>query len=245
LNNYFASALPKRKDRQPTEKERHEAAARVVDKFPELIEYYIAEKEETGDDATSVSTQRVKESEQLLIQNVRKLASLLAESSDFYRIRAAPTTFGEAMARVQFLKDVIENKGGHRIFYVGGHPVEREKDLHILYRLTWFASVSAIDAEVNNGRGPADYSASFGSADKTLVEFKLASNSQLAKNLTNQTKIYEKAGDAKKSITVVMYFSSEDLARVSRILQEVGRDKDETIVLIDARNDNKPSGSKA
>src|SRR5439155_4096741 len=139
----------------------------------------------------------------------------LSESA-FYRIPAVPSTFDDAMARVQFLKDVIENKGGHRIFYVNGQPVEREKDLHILYRLTWFASVSAIDAEVNNGRGPVDYSVSYGAADKSLVEFKLASNSHLAKNLTNQTRIYEKAGDARKSITVITFFSKEDLARVER-----------------------------
>jgi hypothetical protein len=244
LNNYFVSALPKRRDKQPSEKERQEAAARVVDKFPEVIEYYIAEKEKTGDEAESVSARRVKESERLLIENVRKLASLLGESP-FYRIPAARITFDDAMARVQFLKDVIENKGGHRIFYINGQPVQREKDLHILYRLTWFASVVAIDAEVNNGRGPVDYSASYGAADKTLVEFKLASNSHLAKNLTHQTKVYEKAGDARESITVITYFSKEELGRVERILQELRRDKDKTIVLIDARSDNKPSGSKA
>lgn len=86
---------------------------------------------------------------------------------------------------------------------------------------------------------------SLGAADKTLVEFKLASNPQLARNLKGQTKIYEKAGDAQSSITVIVYFSREELARMQRVLKEVGRDKDETIILIDARNDNKPSGSKA
>jgi hypothetical protein len=68
---------------------------------------------------------------------------------------------------------------------------------------------------------------------------------QLARNLKSQTKIYERAGDARRSITVIMYFSAEELARVQRVLRDVGRDADKTIVLIDAREDNKPSGSKA
>jgi hypothetical protein len=241
LNNYFRSALPVRRDREPTEQERKEAASRVIDRFPEVIEYYIAAKERDGDQAIKVSASRVRESEQLLIKNVRLLAGKLAETA-FYNIPSAPVTFGQSM---QFLKDVIENKGGHRFFYVNGQPIEREKDLHILYRLTWFATVVAVDTEVNDGRGPVDYSVSLGAPDKTLVEFKLASNSQLAKNLKSQTKVYEKASDAQSSITVVVYFSKEELARVQRVLKELDRDKDETIVLIDARNDNKPSGSKA
>jgi hypothetical protein len=244
LNNYFRSVLPKRRKGGPTEQERHEAVSRVIGKFPQLIEYYIAQKEETGEEATSVSADRVKESEQLLINNVRKLAGLLG-STDFYRIPSSPGTFKQALARIKFLKDVIENKGGHRIFYVKGKAIQREKDLQVLYRLTWFASVVAVDAEVNDGRGPVDYSISYGAGDKTLVEFKLARNSQLAKNLKSQTKIYEKAGDAHGSITVIMYFSREELARVQKILKDVGRDKDERIVLIDARDDNKPSASKA
>jgi hypothetical protein len=233
-----------RRKGEPTDEERNEAISRVIEKFPQLIEYYIAGKEETGGEAKNVSAKRVRESEQLLIKNVRKLGELLA-GTGFYKLPRAPATHTEALARVKFLKDVIENKGGHRMFYVDGRAIQREKDLRILYRLTWFATVVAVDAEVNDGRGPVDYSVSHGAADKTLVEFKLAHNSQLAKNLKSQTKIYEKAGDAQGSITVIMYFSEEELAKVKRVLVEVGRDDDETIVLIDARDDNKPSGSKA
>ena len=228
----------------PLKRSGRTAVSRVIDNFPEVIEYYIASKENNGDQATKVSASRVRETEQLLIKNVRHLAGLLAESA-FYSIPSTRITYEQAMKRVEFLRGVIEKKGGHRFFYVNRQAIEREKDLHILYRLTWFATVVAVDAEVNDGRGPVDYSVSLGAADKTLVEFKLASNSQLTKNLKSQTKIYEKAGDAQSSITVIVYFSKEELAKVQRILKEVGRDKDETIVLIDARSDNKPSGSKA
>ena len=61
---------------------------------------------------------------------------------------------------MQFLKDVIENKGGHRIFYFNGEPLEREEDLHILYRLTWYATESDVTREANDGRGPVDFKVS-------------------------------------------------------------------------------------
>jgi len=69
-----------------------------------------------------------------------------------------------------FLKDVIENKDGYRLFYVKGKPVKKEDDLQILFRLTWFATPSDVNREVNNGRGPVDYKISRGNIDKTLVE---------------------------------------------------------------------------
>ena len=150
------------------------------------------------------------------------------------------------MKRILFLKDVIENKGGHSIFYLNGRPVEREADLQLLYRLTWYATPSDVSREVNDGRGPADYKISQGSKDKTIVEFKLAKNTHLEKNLRNQTTIYEKASDTSRpSIKAILFFSSDQLQRVIAILRRTGLDESPHVVLIDARADNKPSGSKA
>lgn len=42
-----------------------------------------------------------------------------------------------------------------------------------LSKFTWFETAFDVNAEANNGRGPVDYKLSFGSFDKTLVEFKL------------------------------------------------------------------------
>jgi hypothetical protein len=72
----------------------------------------------------------------------------------------------EAHERVAFLKDVIENKGGHRLFYSGGQPIQRELDLQIAYRLVWYGSPSDVSTEVNDGRGPADFKVLRGAADK-------------------------------------------------------------------------------
>jgi hypothetical protein len=141
---------------------------------------------------------------------------------------------------------VIENKGGHRIFYIGGRPIEREEDLQILFRLTWFATPSDVSREVNDGRGPADYKVSRGAADKTLVEFKLAKNSHLERNLAKQTDVYEAASDATRpSLKAILYFSEGQLGRVRTILDRLKLTDSPHVILIDARSDNKPAGSRA
>ncbi len=239
INNYLRSQLPKR----PTKEEEKEAAIKTILKFPELIDYFIKYKEENGDSAIGISSEKVRISRELYVKQFGHLPELLNQYTDFYKVPG--NTYDEAFSRVQFLKDVIENKGGHRIFYVDGNPVQRETDVHILYRLTWFATIFDVSREVNDGRGPADFKISYGSRDKSLVEFKLAKNTHLKTNLENQTKIYEKASDAKKSIKVIIYFSTYEKSRVTRILRLLKMENDPDIILIDARSDNKRSGSKA
>lgn len=149
------------------------------------------------------------------------------------------------MARVQYFKDVIENKGGHRVFYVKGQPIKKETDAQILFRFTWFGTQFDVSTEVNDGRGPVDYKVSMGAADKSLVEFKLARNTQLERNLRKQTAIYKKASDAKRAISVILFFTAAEERKVHRILKKLGIEKSPDVVLIDASKDNKPSGSKA
>lgn len=141
---------------------------------------------------------------------------------------------------------MVENKGGYAIFYnSNGEAMTREADVQIMFRLVWFGTPSDVSREVNDGRGPADFKISRGAADKTLVEFKLAGNSQLKRNLKKQLAVYQAASDAETGYKVIVYFSEGQLVRVQRILKELGMTNDENIVLIDARRDNKPSGSKA
>src|ERR1700731_450822 len=135
---------------------------------------------------------------------------------------------------------------GHRIFYDGTQPIiRREHDLHVLYRLVWVGTPSDVSMEVNDGRGPADSKISRGFSDKTIVEMKLAKNTHLRRNLEKQAEIYQRASDAKRSIKVIIYFTTDEQRRVNVILKELDLLDHPDIVLIDARNDNKPSGSKA
>ena len=147
------------------------------------------------------------------------------------------------MKRVVFLKDVIENKDGYRFLYKDGQPIQRETDLHILFRLTWYATDLDVNREVNNGRGPVDFKISHGSKDATLVEFKLARNSKLRKNLENQVEIYQRASDANRAITVIFCFTSDEQAKVRRLLEELALNDNPDIVMINARDDDKLSAS--
>jgi len=81
--------------------------------------------------------------------------------------------------------------------------------------------------------------------EPTLVEFKLASNSQLKRNLENQVAVYEKAHQTTQSYKVILFFSAQEEAKVKRILQRLKAPQGAGIILIDARRDNRPSASKA
>jgi len=239
VNNYFKKQLPEKH----TAKDRRAAVRKTIHEFPQLIDYFIRFKEDHGNEARDISAWKVSQSELLYVNQLKELLTLLSNITDFYSL--VGDTYAEAMKRVLFLKEVIENKDGYRIFYVKGQPIQRELDLQILFRFTWFATPSDVSREVNNGRGPVDFKISRGSADSTLVEFKLASNSRLKDNLAKQVEIYQKASDAKKAIKAILYFTKEQRERVLRILEELKMTDDENIVLINARNDDKPSASKA
>lgn len=242
VNDYLSRVLP----RGPLakKKEVRAAVANAVERFPEVLDYYIREKEKDGDRASAYASARVENVEQLFVEQIRELVSMHLAPYGFYAI--GTTTKDEALKRIYFLKDVIENKGGHRLFYVKDHPIEREEDLHIMFRLTWFATPSDVTREANDGRGPADFKISRGAYDKTIVEFKLAKNTHLKKNLVKQAEIYSEASDATHApLKVIMYFDDLQLARVQDILKELKLTRCKDIVLIDASLDEKMSGSKA
>jgi hypothetical protein len=243
VNNYFDKVLVRHKTREPNKTERDEAAARTILQFPQLVDYYIREKEKNGKQAASISAEKVRHSQILFNSQVRALQKILQQQSGFY---ATPySSYEEAHQRVAYLKDVIENKGGHRLFYKDSKPIQYEKDLQIMYRLVWYGTVFDVSSEVNDGRGPADFKISRGAKDKTIVEMKLAKNTALERNLKRQAEVYQAASDAKSGIKVVIFFSKSEELKVLRVLKRLGMKDTRDVVLIDARQDNKPSGSKS
>jgi len=78
-----------------------------------------------------------------------------------------------------------------------------------------------------------------------LIEFKLASNSHLKRNLEKQVEIYEKANQTAASVKVIICYTKADHAKVTKILKDLKLDAREDVIVIDARSDNKPSASKA
>ena len=223
-----------------TREDERSAALRTIEKFHAILDHYIRWKEDHAEDAHRQSNEKVREVELQFIQNIKVLVSNYLAGSQFYELG---TSYAESLERVKFLKHVIEDKDGYRIFYIKGKPVQREQDLQLMFKLTWFRTEYDVNSEVNNGRGPVDAKISKGKKNANLVEFKLAKNTGLEKNLRNQVKIYEKASDTDKSIKVIMYFNDRELEKVTRILKGLELDKREEIVLIDASP--KASASKA
>lgn len=238
INEYFLRILPI----NPKEKERELTISKTYIKFPELIDYYIRHKENRGDYAKNLSDEKVKETENLFIHKIESLIKNLNLSSKFYEDNKWDT-FEETYQRILYLKDVIEKNDGYKIFYIKGNPIKREADLQLMFRLTWFATQSDVNSEVNNGRGAVDYKISRGFKDKTLVEFKLASNSSLKKNLGNQVEVYEQANNTKKSIKVILFFDDTEYRKLNSILNELNLISSKNIITIDARRSNKSSAS--
>jgi hypothetical protein len=241
--NYFQRILARPNPRRISQKERDEAAAKTIMAFPQLLDYYIKLKESSGDEARDISSEKVSETRQVFETQVRELQAGLAEHTAFYG--TGVSSYEESHRRLSYLKDVIENKGGHRIFYHDGVAIQRESDLQIIFRFVWYGSPMDVGTEANDGRGPVDYKIAFGAQDKTLIEMKLAKNTALERNIQKQLPIYQAASDAKNGIKVIIYFSAMEQARVEGILHKLGVLGHKDIILIDARNDNKPSGSKA
>lgn len=237
VNDHFLQQINERS----TQEERKTAALRTIEQFTELIDHYIKWKEEHASEAHAVSNQKVQETHRLFVENIRTLVLDHLAGTEFYE---RGDSYEEALQRVKYLKHVIENNDGYRVFYVDGKPVKRESDLHTMYRLTWYATTFDVNAEVNNGRGPVDYKVSKGKKNASLVEFKLASNSSLRRNLEKQVKVYAAASQTEKAIKVVMCFSEAETERVTNVLRDLKIQDREDIVLIDAGRDNKTSGSK-
>lgn len=251
INDFYRKHLPapviigkgnNQRMKEPSKKEKGVAINDTIRQYPEVLNYYIKSKEEDKEGAINLSKENVDKVEALFKDNIKVLVDLLKQT-DFYSI-SPRSSYDEAMNRVLFVKDVIENKDGYRIFYHKGIPIKKEADLQIIYRFTWFESPMDVNREVNNGRGPVDYSISKGSNNKSLVEFKLASSSKLKMNLKNQVEIYQKASNTNKSIIVILYFNSVELLKVNKTLNDLNLNGSKDIILIDA-GDNKPSASNA
>jgi hypothetical protein len=245
VSNYFEQQLRRRPRpmRPPTKEDRGAAAGATIQQYPELMDYYIALKELSGDQATDISSQRVNETDQVFVEQLGTLVSRLESLQDFYQ--QPVTSFGEAMSRVRAFKQYVENQDGWQLVNKEGRPFSNEKDLQLYFGLAFTGSAFDVNREPNNGRGPVDFSVSRGAYDKSLIEFKLGSNSQLKRNLQKQVAIYEAANRTSQSVTVIVNYTAADERRVQRILRELGLANSEFVVVIDARSDNKPSASTA
>lgn len=238
LNNYFRKQLPRR----PKPKDIEYAKTKTIYGCPEFIPEYIRYKEENGQKAKAISAKKVSNVKKQYIEEVRRFQTLLSEETDFYK--ESKDSYEESMRRVEYLKQVIENNDGYKLFYdKRKQVVTNEKDLQLLFRFVWYETSFSVDSEVNNGRGPVDYKISKGAKNSTLVEFKLASNSKIKQNIEHQVEVYKKANQTKNEIKVIFYFNKAEKRKVEKILKDLKLDNAENIVLIDVSLQTKVSAS--
>lgn len=237
VNNYFRSRLPDR----PKAKDQREAAIRTIREFPDLVDYYIKLKEENGEQVTHISEINVEDIEGKVIQAQELIDKLTPE---FTQKRAS--SLEEAIDRANYLKHCIQDRDGYLIVNPPGSVKPgSEKIIQLLFVLVWFGSIYDTNREPNNGRGQVDFTTSFGALDKTIIEFKLASNSQLKRGIEKQTEVYQRANNTDKKVVVIICYTEEDQRKVNDTLNELNLQGDENVIVIDARNDNKPSASRA
>lgn len=241
VNNYFSKLLSSK----PTADERKWAAARTIVEYPDLVDHYIKIKEDDGDSAVADSNAKLQEARELLYEMVKRVLSDADAGQALSKGGLA--SYQEALQRVLGFKYYIENNDGYKLINRadGGKPFSREADVQLFFGLIFFGTQFDINREPNNGRGPVDFKVSRGAFDKTLIEFKLASNSQLKRNLQNQVEVYEKANGTRSAVKVIVFYTHQEEAKVVKILRELKIQNEESVVLIDARADNKPSASKA
>ena len=67
----------------------------------------------------------MRENEELFIRRMQELVATLRQQTEFYL--ALGDTYEECHGCVEFLKDVIENKDGYRLFWPGGQPIRRRR----------------------------------------------------------------------------------------------------------------------
>jgi hypothetical protein len=239
VNNYFARQLATGPDKGAHER----AVERTIREYPQLLDYYIRLREDAGDEAESVSRERVTETDLVFVEQLKAVVADLQARTTFYQ--QGLSSYDEALRRVHGFKHYIEHQDGYKLINGAHRPFSREGDVQLFFGVIWFGSAFDVNREPNNGRGPVDFKVSIGAADRSLIEFKLASNTQLKRNLEKQVEIYEAANRTTQSIKVIICYTERDQTRVAAVLKELGLTDRENVVVIDARNDNKPSASKA
>lgn len=239
MNRYFTAALGDKSARADV----HTARENTLRALPELIDIYIRLKEESGEGASSVSGEEIAKLRTVFVAQLSAMVQAFWELPDLVA-RPPVTSFDEAKFRCAVFRKWVEDKDGWRnLNQARGQASEAE--VQRLIFLTLQASDFDVNREVNNGRGPVDFKVSAGSKDSSLIEVKLASNSSLKRNLENQVEIYKRANETTHAVKLIVFYTAEEGAKVHRILEALGLLDSDSIVLVDARDDNKPSGSKA
>ena len=241
VNKFFSEnlAIKLNKKKQPekdySKKSKKNALEKTVWEFPEVLDYYIKYKEQNKDNALKY---HIAEPEFI---NFFSDAGTIKYELNKKKFKPL-TSFDDCVSRILFFKQKIESNSND--LYFKDKPLQ-ERHLRLMFKNVTFGSLFDYNSEVNNGRGPIDFIVSYGSADKTGLELKLASSTKLKQNLLNQGKVYAEDSNLKHVIKIIFYFSDLNLEQVNNILRQIGKSADnKEIFLIDCRKKDSGSNQK-
>lgn len=157
-----------------------------------------------------------------------------------------PNSLIESREFANKLKLKIEN-GGYSLFYSDNKLIGNERTLQIMFDFVSAGMKSIVNREVNNGRGPADFIVAQAPNDKTVIEIKLPTGGKkkVIHGLTTQTDIYKRVNNTTNSIRILAFFSEKQEKMIDAVMEELNLKNDLNVIVIDARNYNKQSASKA
>jgi hypothetical protein len=230
-------------NRKNTAEDRKAAAVATVQEYPQVIDYYIKSKEDNASKAHVTSDVKVVKTDKIFREILPELSSGLHEQSNFYEL--SDNSYEECLRKIGQFKNYIENNDGYKVIGAALKVTRTEDVVQLFFGLAWLDSTYDVNREVNNGRGPVDFKVSKGSTNKTIIEFKLGSNTSLKRNLQKQAEIYGAANNTQNIIKVIFVSTEEESKSVKRILDELKMTNLENVIVIDARSDNKPSASVA
>lgn len=237
INEYLREKL----GQDPSAEQRAKAAQETIRRFPELIDRYIRLQEDQGGRAETISAGQVEETREALIEQVETLVTAL-EETEFY---AKPwTSYEESLSRVKYFKGVIEDNDGYKLFQ-RDDGFACEADLQRAFFLVWCNTEFDVQSEAQQRPGTRRLQGQLRRWRQVLDRVQARPQPPAKRNLEKQVEIYKKANRTDKAVKVIINFTAKDEARVEKVLKELGRENEESILVIDARSDNKPSASKA
>lgn len=225
--------------RKYTVAQKNEKIIQFCKEYPEAIDWYIKKQEGRKEEARAhigVGIDAVNS----CLYDFQLLARRSLEDKGFYGL--PKTSLDEVLAKARLFQHAIEDCDVYKVFYDKTGKRISEKMVQLMFKLVWLDSDWDVNAEVNNGCGPADFVVSFGAKDKCIVEVKLASNTHLERNLCNQLDVYKGANSTKHGIYIIVFTDDKEEKRMNDILTRLGLITSPYIIGIDARP-NKISAS--
>jgi hypothetical protein len=233
LNNYLWNQLAF--DSDMSAKDRARKRRQVIDQalveYPQVVEYFIRDKEDTGDHASEISSERVTEVEQLLIDQVAKFVDDILSQSEFYEIEG--NSLGGALRRIQVLRRLVEQQGGWRYLYIHGEPIKREVDIQLFYLLSWRAHLWRNVPQSPNIR----------SEDSVKLHFKLAANPFIKRTMESLFRGREGSTADPHVVVVVCAYTGQEQEKIRTILQDLGLVGEQRVQVIDLHGSESDAGA--